>query len=116
MELFDEDRYEPPMAFGSRDCKGARLVGGPAPDNLADRCALLIGFPFLGTALLVAGAGMRSSHWFSRGVMVFCLYTRIQRSFVCLRLLYRNELEFVDSVDLYFQWLVISMIIELVGG
>lgn len=30
---------------------------------------------------------------------------------MCLRLLYRNELEFVDSVDLYFQWLVISMVI-----
>ena len=59
VELLLADRYEPPIVFISRDCKGARLLDKVSPDSFELRCAELMADVAL--ELVVDGAGARSS-------------------------------------------------------
>ena len=69
LPLFADDRYEPPIVLGLRDCNGTRRVepDAAAPDSFDARCALLIVL-FLdvdvdAAVVGAAGAGTRSSTW-----------------------------------------------------
>ena len=62
VELLEDDRYEPPIVLGSRDCNGARLLEDTSPDNFELRCAVLIAVVvFLVVVAVDAGPGTRTS-------------------------------------------------------